>query len=230
MVKIAYDVAVSKYSAVDATTSRKGIVQLSFATDSTSTTQATTPPAVKSAYDLAYGKWTPVDGITSQKSIVRLSGGVTNADDTMDATSGAVKTTYDAATGPAPGRGQTLQDLKTSRGVGVDYKNSTGFPIAVYVRITGSTSANLVAYVNVIEFGGGGSIAAQTSVATALFIVPNGATYRVDATYIKPGLTAISEEEALKLAANPPRTRERLINIAVAEKAGLYANATLEIA
>lgn len=94
------------------------------------------------------------------------------------------KTTYDAATGPAPGRGQTLQDLKTSRGVGVDYKNSTGFPIAVYVRITGSTSANLVAYVNVIEFGGGGSIAAQISVATALFIVPNGATYRVDATYI----------------------------------------------
>ncbi|STB59287.1 phage tail fiber assembly protein [Citrobacter freundii] len=52
----------------------------------------------------------------------------------------------------------------------------------------------------------------------------------VDPSYINPGLTAISEEEALKLAANPPRTREQLINIAVAEKAGLYANATLEIA
>lgn len=52
----------------------------------------------------------------------------------------------------------------------------------------------------------------------------------VDPTYIKPGLTAISEEEALKLAANPPRKREQLINISVAEKTGLYANATLEIA
>lgn len=52
----------------------------------------------------------------------------------------------------------------------------------------------------------------------------------VNPELIKPGLTAISEEEALKLAANPPRTKEQLINIAVAEKAGLYANATLEIA
>ncbi|MIE73175.1 hypothetical protein EL06_28435, partial [Salmonella enterica subsp. diarizonae] len=136
-VKIAYDAAVSKWSAVDATTSRKGIVQLSSATDSTSTTQAATPSAVKSAYDLANRKWTPVDGTTSQKGIVRLNGGVTNADDTMAATSGAVKIAYDAATAPALGKGQTLQDLRGSRSIDATYTNSTGFPIAVYVRIAG---------------------------------------------------------------------------------------------
>jgi len=47
---------------VSATTSVKGIVQLDTATDSTSTTKAATPSAVKSAYDLAnsmdnYGSW-----------------------------------------------------------------------------------------------------------------------------------------------------------------------------
>lgn len=192
-VKIAYDAAVSKWSAVDATTSVKGIVQLNTSTNSTSTTQAATPSAVKAAYDLANGKWTPVDGTTSQKGIVRLSGGVTNADDTIAATSGAVKIAYDAATGPALGRGQTLQDLKASRGVGVTYTNSTGFPIAVFVRITGSTSSNLIAYVNGMEFGGGGSTASQTSVATAFFIVPNGMTYRVDASGVSTVLQAWTE-------------------------------------
>ena len=38
------------------TTSAKGVVQLSTATNSTSTTLAATPSAVKSAYDLANGK------------------------------------------------------------------------------------------------------------------------------------------------------------------------------
>ncbi|STB59286.1 phage tail fiber protein [Citrobacter freundii] len=199
-VKIAYDVAIAaaniangKWTPVDATTSVKGIVQLSSAINSTSTTQAATPSAVKQAYDLAGTKWLAVDATTSQKGIVRLNGGVTNADDTVAATAGAVKIAYDAATSPALGKGQTLQDLKTSRGVGVDYINTTGFPIAVFVRITGSTSANLIAYVNGIEFGGGGSIASQTSVATAFFIVPNGATYRVNASGVSTVLQAWTE-------------------------------------
>ncbi|HBH8029669.1 TPA: tail fiber protein [Escherichia coli] len=199
-VKIAYDAAIAaantaneKWTPVDATTSVKGIVQLNSAINSTSTTQAATPSAVKQAYDLALTKWAAVDATTSQKGIVRLNGGVTNADDTMAATSGAVKIAYDAATAPALGKGQTLKDLKTSRGTGVTYTNSTGFPIAVFVRITGSTSANLIAYVNGIAFGGGGSIASQTSVATAFFIVPPAATYRVDASGVSTVLQAWSE-------------------------------------
>ncbi|MCT6154816.1 phage tail protein, partial [Escherichia coli] len=42
-----------KYTAQDATTGQKGIVQLSSATNSTSESQAATPKAVKAAYDLA---------------------------------------------------------------------------------------------------------------------------------------------------------------------------------
>ncbi|WP_372923216.1 tail fiber protein, partial [Salmonella enterica] len=42
-----YDLANAKYTAQDATTARKGIIQLSNATDSTSETLAATPKAVK---------------------------------------------------------------------------------------------------------------------------------------------------------------------------------------
>ncbi|EDS0149021.1 hypothetical protein CSP00_004609, partial [Salmonella enterica subsp. diarizonae] len=165
-VKIAYDAAMNafkatqgKWTAVDATTLVKGIVQLNSAINSTSTTQAATPSAVKQAYDLAGTKWSAVDATTSQKGIVRLNGGVTNADDTVAATSGAVKIAYDAATAPALGKGQTLQDLRGSRSIDATYTNSTGFPIAVYVLVSGGYSANLYAHVNGIEFGGGGSTA-----------------------------------------------------------------------
>nr|MDM9352389.1 phage tail protein [Escherichia coli] len=52
----AYDLANGKYTAQDATTTQKGIVQLSSATNSTSEVLAATPKAVKAAYDLANGK------------------------------------------------------------------------------------------------------------------------------------------------------------------------------
>ncbi|EDV3575947.1 hypothetical protein QE52_004671, partial [Salmonella enterica subsp. diarizonae] len=72
-VKIAYDAAMNafkatqgKWTAVDATTLVKGIVQLNSAINSTSTTQAATPSAVKQAYDLAGTKWSAVDATTSQ--------------------------------------------------------------------------------------------------------------------------------------------------------------------
>ncbi|WP_250389698.1 tail fiber protein, partial [Escherichia coli] len=46
-VKAAYDLANAKYTAQDATTAQKGIVQLSSATNSTSETLAATSKAVK---------------------------------------------------------------------------------------------------------------------------------------------------------------------------------------
>ncbi|EPW5237932.1 phage tail protein [Salmonella enterica subsp. enterica] len=55
-VKVAYDLANAKYTAQDATTARKGIIQLSNATDSTSETLAATPKAVKAAMDNANGR------------------------------------------------------------------------------------------------------------------------------------------------------------------------------
>ncbi|EFC2679865.1 phage tail protein, partial [Escherichia coli] len=55
-VKAAYDLANGKYTAQDATTAQKGIVQLSSATNSTSETLAATPKAVKAANDNANGR------------------------------------------------------------------------------------------------------------------------------------------------------------------------------
>ncbi|WP_430733931.1 tail fiber protein [Escherichia coli] len=52
-VKKAYDLAKSKYTAQDASTTQKGLVQLSSATNSDSETMAATPKAVKSIKDLA---------------------------------------------------------------------------------------------------------------------------------------------------------------------------------
>ena len=52
-VKAAYDLANGKYTAQDATTARKGLVQLNSAINSDSETLAATPKAVKSAYDNA---------------------------------------------------------------------------------------------------------------------------------------------------------------------------------
>ncbi|MCR1111665.1 phage tail protein, partial [Escherichia coli] len=66
-VKAAYDLANGKYTAQDATTAQKGIVQLSSATNSTSEMLAATPKSVKAAYDLANGKYTAQDATTAQK-------------------------------------------------------------------------------------------------------------------------------------------------------------------
>ena len=50
------EITATKKTVQDGTTSQKGIVKLSTATNSTSTTLAATPSAVKTAYDLAAGK------------------------------------------------------------------------------------------------------------------------------------------------------------------------------
>ncbi|MDB7189912.1 tail fiber protein, partial [Escherichia coli] len=55
-VKAAYDLANGKYTAQDATTAQKGIVQLSSATNSASETLAATSKAVKAANDNANGR------------------------------------------------------------------------------------------------------------------------------------------------------------------------------
>ncbi|MCK7401876.1 tail fiber protein, partial [Enterobacter asburiae] len=109
-VKTAYDLANGKYTAQDATTAQKGIVQLSSATDSTSETLAATPKAVKTAYDLANGKYTAQDATTAQKGIVQLSSATDSTSETLAATPKAVKTAYDLANGK-----YTAQDATTAQ-------------------------------------------------------------------------------------------------------------------
>ncbi|MDF3611831.1 tail fiber protein, partial [Enterobacter hormaechei] len=101
-VKAAYDLAKGKYTAQDATTAQKGIVQLSSATDSTSESVAATPKAVKAAYDLAKGKYTAQDATTAQKGIVQLSSATDSTSESVAATPKAVKAANDNANGRVP--------------------------------------------------------------------------------------------------------------------------------
>ncbi|ELU9697247.1 tail fiber protein, partial [Escherichia coli] len=101
-VKAAYDLANGKYTAQDATTARKGLVQLSSATNSDSETLAATPKAVKAAYDLANGKYTAQDATTAQKGIVQLSSATNSTSETLAATPKAVKAANDNANGRVP--------------------------------------------------------------------------------------------------------------------------------
>ncbi|EFT7151618.1 hypothetical protein HVD32_003858, partial [Salmonella enterica] len=189
-VKVAYDAAIAaadiaktKWSAVDATISQKGIVMLSDNTGVPDSTTAATTTAVNyvlnqatAAYSLAESKYTAGGATTGKAGLVQLVNSM-GGSGSLVMPQAAVTTAIQ--TYPSLGKGQTLQDLRGSRSIDATYTNSTGFPIAVYVRIAGGTSANLYVHVNGIEFGGGGSIASNTSIATAFFIVPNGATYRV---------------------------------------------------
>uniref|UniRef100_UPI000AC478A7 tail fiber protein n=1 Tax=Escherichia coli TaxID=562 RepID=UPI000AC478A7 len=109
-VKAAYDLANGKYTAQDATTGQKGIVQLSSATNSTSESQAATPKAVKAAYDLANGKYTAQDATTAQKGIVQLSSATNSTSEMLAATPKAVKAAYDLANGK-----YTAQDATTGQ-------------------------------------------------------------------------------------------------------------------
>ncbi|EAB2142388.1 phage tail protein, partial [Salmonella enterica] len=100
--KTAYDLADAKYTAQDATTTRKGIVQLSNATDSVSETLAATPKAVKVAYDLANAKYTAQDATTARKGIIQLSNATDSTSETLAATPKAVKAAMDNANGRVP--------------------------------------------------------------------------------------------------------------------------------
>ncbi|HDW1341894.1 TPA: tail fiber protein [Escherichia coli] len=98
----------------DATTGRKGIVQLSSDTNSNSETLAATPRAVKAAYDLAARKapashthpWNQITGVPSAsltaKGTVQLSSATNSNSETLAATPKAVKAAYDLAAGKAP--------------------------------------------------------------------------------------------------------------------------------
>ncbi|ECG4947653.1 phage tail protein [Salmonella enterica subsp. enterica serovar Llandoff] len=98
----------------DGTLTQKGVVKLNNATNSTSTTEAATPSAVKAAYDLANGKaagshkhpWGDItgvpDGTTAQKGVVKLNSAMNSTSTTEAATPSAVKAAYDKASAAAP--------------------------------------------------------------------------------------------------------------------------------
>ncbi|EDC1124203.1 phage tail protein, partial [Salmonella enterica subsp. enterica serovar Senftenberg] len=98
----------------DGTLTQKGIVKLNSATDSTSTTEAATPSAVKAAMDKANAAapanhthvWNQVtgvpDGTLTQKGIVKLNSATDSTSTTEAATPSAVKAAMDKASAAAP--------------------------------------------------------------------------------------------------------------------------------
>ncbi|EJF1958450.1 prophage tail fiber N-terminal domain-containing protein [Salmonella enterica] len=111
--KRAEDIA-DAVSLEDASTTKKGVVQLSSATNSTSETQAATPKAVKAAYDLANGKYTAQDATTARKGLVQLSSATNSMSETLAATPKAVKTVMDETNKKAPLNSPALTGTPTT--------------------------------------------------------------------------------------------------------------------
>ncbi|WP_311231172.1 phage tail protein [Escherichia coli] len=142
-VKKAYDLAKSKYTAQDASTTQKGLVQLSSATDSTSEALAATPKAVKAAYDLANGKYTAQDATTTQKGIVQLSSATNSTSETLAATPKAVKAVMDETNKKAPLNSPALTGTPTTptapQGTNNTQIASTAFVMAAIAALVDSS-------------------------------------------------------------------------------------------
>ncbi|WP_134733495.1 prophage tail fiber N-terminal domain-containing protein [Escherichia coli] len=111
--KRAEDIA-DAVSLEDASTTKKGVVQLSSATNSTSESLAATPKAVKAAYDLANAKYTAQDATTARKGIVQLSSATNSTSETLAATPKAVKAVMDETNKKAPLNSPALTGTPTT--------------------------------------------------------------------------------------------------------------------
>ncbi|ECG1715989.1 phage tail protein [Salmonella enterica subsp. enterica] len=110
----------------DGTLTQKGIVKLNSATDSTSTTEAATPSAVKAAMDKANAAapashthaWNQItgvpDGTLTQKGIVKLNNATDSTSTTEAATPSAVKAAMDKANAAAPANHTHTQFFTTN--------------------------------------------------------------------------------------------------------------------
>ncbi|EED3727608.1 phage tail protein, partial [Salmonella enterica subsp. enterica serovar Agona] len=113
-VKKAYDLAKSKYTAQDASTTQKGLVQLSSETNSDSETMAATPKAVKSVKDLADTK-APIESpsLTGTPTAPTAAQGTNN---TQIATTAYVRAAISALVGSSPEDLDTLNELAEALG------------------------------------------------------------------------------------------------------------------
>ncbi|WP_097464458.1 tail fiber protein [Escherichia coli] len=108
-VKKAYDLAKSKYTAQDASTTQKGLVQLSSATNSDSETMAATPKAVKSVKELAETKAPIESPELTGTSTAPTAAQSTNS--TQIANTAFVKAAITALINGAPGALDTLKEI-----------------------------------------------------------------------------------------------------------------------
>ncbi len=140
--KRAEDIA-DAVSLEDASTTKKGVVQLSSATNSTSETQAATPKAVKAAYDLANAKYTAQDATTARKGIVQLSSATNSPSETLAATPKAVKAVMDETNKKAPLNSPALTGTPTTptapKGTNNTQIASTAYVMAAIAALVNSS-------------------------------------------------------------------------------------------
>ncbi|HHF7994437.1 TPA: tail fiber protein [Escherichia coli] len=166
MEKRAEDIA-SAVALEDASTTKKGIVQLSSATNSTSESLAATPKAVKAAYDLANGKYTAQDATTAQKGIIQLSSATNSTSETLAATPKAVKSAYDNAEkrlqkdqngADIPDKGRFLNNINAVSKT--DFADKRGMR---YVRVNAPAGATSGKYYPVVVMRSAGSVSELAS-------------------------------------------------------------------
>ncbi|HHX7844132.1 TPA: prophage tail fiber N-terminal domain-containing protein, partial [Escherichia coli] len=131
---------------LNATTTQKGLVQLSNATDSESETLAATPKAVKAVYDLVRGQYIAQDATTEQKGIVQLSNATDSESETLAATPKAVKAVMDEANGKAPLNSPKLTGAPTTPTPALDASDTeianAAFVRALITELIGSLAIN----------------------------------------------------------------------------------------
>ncbi|MGE9726473.1 tail fiber protein, partial [Escherichia coli] len=170
-----------------ATTTQKGIVQLSSDTNSTSETLAATPKAVKAAYDLAAGKapsshthpWNQITGVPTAsltaKGITQLSSDTNSTSETLAATPKAVKAAYDLAAGKAP----SSHTHPWNQITGVPTASLTAKGITQLSSATNSTSEVLAATPKAVK---------------AAYDLANGKYTAQDATTTQKGIVQLSSD------------------------------------
>ena len=143
----------------DGTLTQKGIVKLNNATNSTSTTEAATPSAVKAAMDKANAAapashthpWNQVtgvpDGTLTQKGVVKLNNATNSTSTTEAATPSAVKAIADMAKAAGENANSALSKAQSASGSFAIFKENGQFTIP-----NGATKL----FVEVLGGGGGG--------------------------------------------------------------------------
>lgn len=163
-VKKAYDLAKSKYTAQDANTTQKGLVQLSSATNSDSETMAATPKAVKSVKDLADTK-APIESpsLTGTPTAPTAAQGTNN---TQIATTAYVRAAISALVSSSPEALDTLNELAAALGNDPNFSTTMTRLIGEKVAKDGDTMTGKLILPQTSSFGintnnilGGDSIA-----------------------------------------------------------------------
>nr|ELR5039332.1 hypothetical protein [Providencia stuartii]ELR5082439.1 hypothetical protein [Providencia stuartii] len=114
--------------------------------------------------------------------ITQTTGGYSNKVMSQEATTNAINAIK------MLGNGQKWTDVKSGRQPGVNYTNSTGRTIAIFVSTTNANAASSITiYVDGVicsSYGIGGNSSDLSRQSMGNAIIPAGSTYRVDATSI----------------------------------------------